>query len=132
MKLTKAMREYVENKVYEQENVLLAKLEEDYADYNAAKKDAEEELKRICEEANVRFKKSLEEKGFLSNIKYWNPISCLTYGIRNAEVEKEIREKKAEIKKNTDIKLRNLLLEIELGAAKSEFFDIVNNFKLEI
>lgn len=132
MKLTKAMREYVENKVYEQENVLLAKLEEDYADYNAAKKDAEEELKRICEEANVGFKKSLEEKGLLSNIKYWNPISCLTYGIRNTEVEKEICEKKAEIKKNTDIKLRNLLLEIELGAAKSEFFDTVNNFKLEI
>lgn len=131
MKLTKAMREYVENKVREQEEALLAKLEEDYADYNAAKRDAKVELRRICEEMNAGFKKSLEEKGILSSTD-WSPISYSAWGIGNPEVEKEIYEKKTEIKKNTEIKLRNLLLEIELGAAKSEFFDIVNNFKLEV
>lgn len=131
MKLTKAMREYVENKVREQEEALLAKLEEDYADYNAAKRAAKVELRRICEEMNAGFKKSLEEKGILSSTD-WSPISYSTWGIGNPEVEKEIYEKKTEIKKNTEIKLRNLLLEIELGAAKSEFFDIVNNFKLEV
>lgn len=131
MKLTKAMREYVENKVREQENVLIAKVEEEYADYYLAKHGACEELKRMCEEMNTKVRKLLEEKGLL-DFTEWNPISYMTYYIRNNEIENEIARKKSEIKASTNIKLRNLLLEIELGAAKSEFFDIVNNFKLEI
>lgn len=131
MKLTKAMREYVENKVREQEDALIAKVEEEYADYYLAKHSACEELKCMCEEMNTKAKKLLEEKGLLDNT-LWNPINHTTYYIRNNEIEKEIAEKKSEIKANTNIKLRNLLLEIELGAAKSEFLDIVNNFSLEV
>lgn len=131
MKLTKAMREYVESKVREQEDILVAKVEEEYADYYLAKHGACEELKRMCEEMNTKVVKSLEEKGLLDGTGY-EPISYITYHIRNNEIEKEIARKKSEIKAKTNTKLRNLLLEIELGAAKSEFLDIVNNFSLEV
>lgn len=131
MKLTKAMREYVEGKVREQEDILIAKVEEEYADYYLAKHSACEELKRMCEEMNTKVVKSLEEKGLLDGTGY-EPISYITYHIRNNEIEKEIARKKSEIKAKTNTKLRNLLLEIELGAAKSEFLDIVNNFSLEV
>lgn len=131
MKLTKAMREYVEGKVREQEDILIAKVEEEYADYYLAKNGACEELKCMCEEMNTKVKKLLEEKGLLDGTGY-EPISYITYHIRNNEIEKEIARKKSEIKAKTNTKLRNLLLEIELGAAKSEFLDIVNNFSLEV
>ena len=81
MKLTKAMREYVEGKVREQEDVLVAKVEEEYADYYLAKHGACEELKRMCEEMNTKVVKSLEEKGLLDGTGY-EPISYITYHIR--------------------------------------------------
>ena len=131
MKLTKAMREYVENKVYEQEKILLSKVEDDYADYYLTKHNAQEEIRRMCEEMNAKAKKMLEEKGISGSLS-WSPFSCSTHYVNNKEIESEISKKKSEIKANTNTKLRNLLLEIELGAKKEEFLDIVSNFKLEI
>ena len=89
------------------------------------------QIRRMCEEMNAKAKKMLEEKGISGSLS-WSPFSCSTHYVNNKEIESEISKKKSEIKANTNTKLRNLLLEIELGAKKDEFLDIVSNFKLEI
>ena len=131
MKLTKAMREYVVGKVREQEDILMAKVEEEYADYYLLQEKTIEEIKNMCEEMNTKAARIFQERGFIENPTY-RTFTYSDYYIRNKKIEDEIQKKKMEIRSATNTKLRNLLLEIELGAAKSEFLDIVNNFSLEI
>lgn len=130
MKVTKIIREYVEetiNGIYEP---LIKNCD---GDYYEKKKEVDEILKKLADEFDVAAKKIIKENGF--SIDSWNDrektIITYTCNFGNKEY-RPILEKRRKLMDEKKQKVQDILVNLELDGTKAELDEMLKKIKEEV
>ena len=126
MRVTKAIREYVEEQIKAKYDV---KRNEVGKEYEAERNLVIAELKKILDEANSKALEYLNSVGYQS--KSWRE-KCLPFDLNGRvtkeEVEQTLNNERAEWDRKRAEKTRQILFDLEMGeTAKAELKDVLDN-----
>lgn len=125
MRVTKLIREYVTeevNKIYN------PRINAVGADYMAEKDKLEEDIQKIIDEANEKVLQMMSELGYECS-HYYNQekVVVLRGSITNPEKYNQTNIEKTELKKARDNKIKDILINLELGATRAELDEMLKN-----
>lgn len=130
MRVTKLIREYVEetiNGIYEP---LIKNCD---GDYYEKKKEVEKILEKLADEFDVAAKKIIKENGF--SIDSWDDrektIITYTCNFGNKEYM-PILEKRRKLRDEKKQKVQDILVNLELGGTKAELDEMLQKIKEEV
>ena len=130
MRVTKLIREYVEetiNGIYEP---LIKNCD---GDYYEKKKEVEKILEKLADEFDVAAKKIIKENGF--SIDSWDDrektIITYTCNFGNKEYM-PILEKRRKLRDEKKQKVQDILVNLELGGTKAELDEMLKKIKEEV
>lgn len=130
MRVTKLIREYVEetiNGIYEP---LIKNCD---GDYYEKKKEVEKILEKLADEFDVTAKKIIKENGF--SIDSWDDrektIITYTCNFSNKEYM-PILEKRRKLRDEKKQKVQDILVNLELGGTKAELDEMLRNIREEV
>lgn len=130
MRVTKLIREYVEetiNGIYEP---LIKNCD---GDYYEKKKEVKEILEKLADEFDVAAKKIIKENGF--SIDSWDDrektIITYTCNFGNKEYT-PILEKRRKLRDEKKQKVQDILVNLELGGTKAELDEMLRNIREEV
>lgn len=130
MRVTKLIREYVEetiNGIYEP---LIKNCD---GDYYEKKKEVEKILEKLADEFDVAAKKIIKENGF--SIDSWDDrektIITYTCNFGNKEYM-PILEKRRKLRDEKKQKVQDILVNLELGGTKAELDEMLRNIREEV
>lgn len=130
MRVTKLIREYVEetiNGIYEP---LIKNCD---GDYYEKKKEVEKILEKLADEFDVAAKKIIKENGF--SIDSWDDrektIITYTCNFGNKEYM-PILEKRRKLRDEKKQKVQDILVNLELGGTKTELDEMLRNIREEV
>ena len=130
MRVTKAIREYVEqeiNRKYDERELEIGK------EYNARRNQLSDELEEKRKEFEDQMKKIVEDAGFEVYTRYGvsNLLTCNS-NFHIAETEEQLREERNALTKRRREMIRQVLFDLEMGeTAKAELKDILDNLVIE-
>lgn len=130
MRVTKAIREYVEEQIKAKYDV---KRNEVGKEYEAERKLVLDEVDKILNEANEKALEYLNSVGYES--KSWRE-KCAPFQtngrITKEDVEQELNNERAEWNRKCAEKVRQVLFDLEMGeTAKAELKDVLDNIVVE-
>lgn len=135
MRVTRVIREYVEKEIYDKKD---AKIKEIKGEYDAQKEKCRDEINDYMEaiietviypQVCVLLRKyGMDVPALEKDRKYGYGNKC--YVVHYVQVQKEDEEERvnkaiAELRKDAEEKIKNILLDLELGANKSELKDML-------
>ena len=130
MRVTKIIREYVEEAVNGIYNPLIKNCD---GDYYEKKKEVEEILEKMADEFDVAAKKVIKENGF--SIDSWNDRekTIITYTCNFGGKESmPILEKRRKLRDEKTRKIQDILVNLELGGTKAELDEMLKKIKEEV
>ena len=130
MRISKAIREYVEEEINQKYEDKLSSFRQDYKD---EKKAVKEKLQEILDEANRKAEDYLQSVGYKSyhfgsftNMFTWEGSPC------KPEIEKEIENERRNTVTKRCAKIRQVLFDLEMGeTAKAELKDFLDNLEID-
>jgi len=129
MRVTKAIREYVEEEISKKYNKVI---EEHSKPYKEECNQVEEEVRKIMQKASNEAREYLQSVDFDSTR---NGDSCLfsLYGwIKNDAKEKEVNEYRKEMESKRNAKIKQVLFDLEMGdTEKKQLREVLDNIVVE-
>jgi len=130
MRVTKAIREYVEETIKEKYRI---KIDEIGKDYQQARDDVEAELNKILAEANEKAKNYLNDVNF-DCVDY--RVSCNPFGRRGRVCQPEMEDINAKERSSwmakCEAKVKQVLFDLEMGeTAKNELKDLLDKIEVD-
>lgn len=135
MRISKAIREYVEDEINQKYEDKLSSFRQDYKD---EKKAVKEKLQEILDEANRKAEDYLQSVGYKSyrfgsftngsftNMFTWEGSPC------KPEIEKEIENERRSTVTKRCAKIKQVLFDLEMGeTAKAELKDFLDNLEID-
>ena len=123
MRVTKLIREYVENSV---KAVYEPKIEAVGEEYQARKRALKEQLETFIEQADASAKKMIADAGF--EIRYNRDYFIHSYGeVYIKKLEDENGAKRNALHAEMHEKINDILLNLELGATRAELEEMIKN-----
>lgn len=130
MRVTKIIREYVEETVNGIYEPLIKNCD---GDYYEKKKEVEEILEKLADEFDAAAKKIIKENGF--SIDSWDDrektIITYTCNFGNKEY-RPILEKRRKLRDEKKQKVQDILVNLELGGTKAELDEMLKKIKEEV
>lgn len=130
MRVTKLIREYVEETVNGIYEPLIKNCD---GDYYEKKKEVEKILEKLADEFDVAAKKIIKENGF--SIDSWDDrektIITYTCNFGNKEYM-PILEKRRKLRDEKKQKVQDILVNLELGGTKAELDEMLRNIREEV
>ena len=130
MRISKAIREYVEEEINQKYEDKLALFRQDYKD---EKKAVEEKLQELLDEANRKAEDYLQSVGYKS-YRFGVPKEMFTLAGSpcKSEIEKEIENERHSMMTKRCAKIRQVLFDLEMGeTAKAELKDFLDNLEID-
>lgn len=130
MRVTKAIREYVEETIKEKYRI---KIDEIGKDYQQARNGVEAELDKILAEANEKAKNYLNDVNF-DCVDY--RVSCNPFGRRGRVCQPEMEDINAKERSSwmakCEAKVKQVLFDLEMGeTAKNELKDLLDKIEVD-
>lgn len=130
MRVTKIIREYVEETVNEIYDPIIANCSKEYSE---KKNEVEEILEKMVDEFNAAAKKVIKEHGF--TIDSWNGEEkhIISYTCNFGKKEYgSIVDKRNELRDEKRRKIQDILVNLELGGTKAELDEMLKNIREEV
>lgn len=130
MRVTKLIREYVEETVNAIYEPLIKNCD---GDYYKKKKEVEEILEKLTDEFDVAAKKIIKENGF--SIDSWDDRekTIITHTCNFGSKEyMPILKKRRELTDEKKQKIQDILVNLELGGTKAELDEMLKNIREEV
>ena len=130
MRVTKIIREYVEETVNGIYDPIIGNCSKDYSE---KKNEVEDILEKMVDEFNVAAKKVIKEHGF--TIDSWNGEEKHIIGYTcnfGREEYKSITDKRNELRDEKRRKIQDILVNLELGGTKAELDEMLKNIREEV
>lgn len=130
MRVTKIIREYVEEAVNGIYNPLIENCDGDYFE---KKKEVENILEKMADEFDAAAKKVIKENGF--SIDSWDDRekTIITYTCNFGGKEyRPILEEKRKLRDEKKQKVQDILVNLELGGTKAELDEMLKNIREEV
>ena len=130
MRVTKIIKEYVEETVNGIYNPIIENCSKDYS---IKKNEVEDILEKMVDEFNVAAKKVITEHGF--TIDSWNGEEKHIIGYTcnfGREEYKSITDKRNELRDEKRRKIQDILVNLELGGTKAELDEMLKNIREEV
>lgn len=130
MRVTKIIREYVEETVNGIYNPIIENCSKDYS---IKKNEVEDILENMVDEFNAAAKKVITEHGF--TIDSWNGEEKHIIGYTcnfGREEYKSITDKRNELRDEKRRKIQDILVNLELGGTKAELDEMLKNIREEV
>ena len=130
MRVTKIIRDYVEETVNGIYNPIIENCSKDYS---GKKNEVEDILEKMVDEFNTAAKKVIKEHGF--TVDSWNGeekhIIGYTCNFGKKEYE-SIADKRNELRDEKRRKIQDILVNLELGGTKAELDEMLKNIREEV
>ena len=130
MRVTKIIKEYVEETVNGIYNPIIENCSKDYSE---KKNEVEEILEKMVDEFNAAAKKVIKEHGF--TIDSWNGEEkhIINYTCNFGKKEYgSITDKRNELRDEKRRKIQDILVNLELGGTKAELDEMLKNIREEV
>ena len=130
MRVTKIIREYVEETVNGIYNPIIENCSKDYSE---KKNEVEEILEKMVDEFDTAAKKVIKEHGF--TIDSWNEEEkhVISYTCNFGKKEYgSIVDKRNELRDEKRRKIQDILVNLELGGTKAELDEMLKNIREEV
>ena len=130
MRVTKIIREYVEEAVNEIYNPLIENCSKDYS---KKKNEVEDILKKMVDEFNVAAKGVIKEHGFTIDSWCGEEKHIISYSCNFGNKEyKSVADKRNELRDEKRRKIQDILVNLELGGTKAELDEMLKNIREEV
>lgn len=130
MRVTKIIREYVEETVNGIYDPIIRNCSNDYSE---KKNEVEEILEKMVNELDVAAKKVIKEHGFTINSWYGKEERIISHTCNFGKKEYEsITDKRNELRDEKRRKIQDILVNLELGGTKAELDEMLNNIREEV
>lgn len=130
MRVTKIIREYVEETI---NGIYSPIIENCSKDYSKKKNEVEDILEKMVDEFNAAAKKVIKEHGF--TIDSWNGeekhIINYTCNFGKKEFE-SVADKRNKLRDEKRRKIQDILVNLELGGTKAELDEMLKNIREEV
>lgn len=125
MRVTKLIREYVTETVNKAYN---PRIEEIGSEYMEEKHQLEDDIQKVIDEANEKILQMMSELGYECSGYYSKeePVA-LRGNITNPEKYEQTSAEKIKLRKERDNKIKDILLNLELGATRAELDEMLRN-----
>lgn len=130
MRVTKIIRDYVEEAVNGIYDPIIGNCSKDYSE---KKNEVEEILEKTVNEFDAAAKKMIEEHGF--TIDSWNEqeYHIISYTCNFGKKEYDsIADKRNELRDEKRRKIQDILVNLELGGTKAELDEMLKNIREEV
>lgn len=130
MRVTKAIREYVEEQIKAKYNV---KRNEVGKEYEAERESIASEVEKILNEANEKALTYLQSVGYENKSWRENVKPFQTNGrVTKEDVEQQLKAERAEWDRKCSEKTKQVLFDLEMGeTAKAELKDVLDNLVVD-
>ena len=129
MRVSKAIREYVEDEIYRKYDAASKEIGKEYYD---DKERAEEMVREIMDEAAHKAEQYLEDLGYKVDHGYFGRGLFSLNGSFRKDIESEINDQRIELRNKAREKTRKVLFDLEMGEAdKKELKDILDNLVID-
>ena len=129
MRLTKAIREYVEEEIYKKYNDAANEIGKEYYD---AKHQAQEMVEEIMKEASNKASQYLKDLGYEVNPGYRGDSIFIMNGSFSKKDEREINDQRNELRSKARAKARQVLFDLEMGDTnKQELRDVLDSITID-
>ena len=130
MRVTKIIREYVEETVNGIYDPIIGNCSNDYS---KKKNEVEEILEKMVNEFDAAAKKVIKEHGFTINSWYGKEQHIIGYTCNFGDKEfKSVADKRNELRDEKRRKIQDILVNLELGGTKAELDEMLKNIREEV
>lgn len=130
MRVTKIIREYVEETVNGIYDPIIGNCSKDYSE---KKNEVEDILEKMVDEFNAAAKKVIKEHGFTINSWYGKEQHIIGYTCNFGDEEfKSVSDKRNELRDEKRRKIQDILVNLELGGTKAELDEMLKNIREEV
>lgn len=130
MRVTKIIREYVEETVNEIYNPLIENCSKDFS---KKKNEIEDILEKMTDEFNAAAKKMIKEHGFTIDSWSGEEKQIINYSCNFGKKEyNSITDKRNELRDEKRRKIQDILVNLELGGTKAELDEMLKNIREEV
>ncbi len=130
MRVTKIIREYVEEAV---NGIYDPIIENCSKDYSEKKNEVAEILEKMVNELDTAAKKVINEHGFTINSWYGKEQHIVGYTCNFGDKEfKSVADKRNELRDEKRRKIQDILVNLELGGTKAELDEMLKNIRKEV
>ena len=130
MRVTKIIKEYVEETVNGIYNPIIENCSKDYS---KKKNEVEDILEKMVDEFNAAAKKMIEEHGFTIDSWCGEEKHIISYTCNFGKKEYEsIANKRNELRDEKRRKIQDILVNLELGGTKAELDEMLKNIREEV
>lgn len=129
MRVSKAIREYVESEIYAKYHEASKEIGKEYYDQ---KQQAQEMVEEIMHEASDKAMQYLKDLGYEISMGYRDNGIFHISGSFHKPIESEINSKRTELISKSREKARKVLFDLEMGDAdKKQLKDILDNLTID-
>ncbi len=129
MRVTKAIREYVEDEIYKKYREASEEIGKEYCE---DKKQAQEMVEEIMHEASDKAVQYLKDLGYVISMGYRDNGIFHISGSFHKPIESEINGKRTDLISKAREKARKVLFDLEMGDAdKKQLKDILDNLTID-
>ena len=130
MRVTKAIREYVEEEIYKKYDEYSTNIGKEYY---AEKDDVLKDIQKIIDSTNAVIIDVLKRKGFDYEYRYRNNNLITIDGyIRKTDVEQSINSQRAQLRDKAKKKIKEVLFNLEMGETqKVELKQVIDSITVE-
>ena len=130
MRVTKIIKEYVEETVNGIYDPIIGNCSNDYSE---KKNEVEEILEKMVNEFDAAAKKVIKEHGFTINSWYGKEQHIVGYTCNFGDEEfKSVADKRNELRDEKRRKIQDILVNLELGGTKAELDEMLKNIREEV
>lgn len=130
MRVTKIIKEYVEETVNGIYDPIIGNCSNDYSE---KKNEVEEILEKMVNEFDAAAKKVIKEHGFTINSWYGKEQHIIGYTCNFGDKEfKSVADKRNELRDEKRRKIQDILVNLELGGTKAELDEMLKNIREEV
>lgn len=130
MRVTKIIKEYVEETVNGIYDPIIGNCSKDYSE---KKNEVDEILEKMVNELDVAAKKVIKEHGFTINSWYGKEQHIVGYTCNFGDKEyKSVADKRNELRDEKRRKIQDILVNLELGGTKAELDEMLKNIREEV
>ncbi len=130
MRVTKIIREYVQETV---NGIYSPIIENCSKDYSKKKNEVEDILEKMVNEFDVAAKKVIKEHGFTINSWYGKEEHIVGHTCNFGDKEyKSVADKRNELRDEKRRKIQDILVSLELGGTKAELDEMLKNLREEV
>lgn len=130
MRVTKAIREYVEDEIYKKYNAKEQAIGQEYWD---EKKEIEDEILEIAADANRRAIALAESRGYEVTKGYrGDGLIFMSPNFGKRDVEKQIQDDRRQLQDRRRAKVKQILFDLEVGSTtKNELVEMIDGIEVD-